>query len=401
MELTLGEAKPIIKYIIKNNKKLQERGQYPVAINIEGIAGIGKTSLIDTIAKELDYNYIFLSLSNLAEPSDLVGYPIKEHYVCKDDECTWIPSELLESYAKAGWNLTDETRMGYAIPSWLKGLDPNKGTIMLLDDFTRSTPAILACTMEVINRQQYISWKLPKNTTVLLSSNPDSGLFSVASLDSAQKSRYINLKVKFDINAWAAWAEEKQIDSRAINFLLQYHRELMDSSKTGEAKVNARNYTMFANTISGIPDWGKSESLAFILQIASGCFLGDDDDIVGSLFTTFIHNKLDKLMSPEDMVHNDWAYVKSKLLEQLYDGEQYRADIASILTTRFINYSMLWFSKSGKSDVIVNRIIEIVENDKMLLSEDLIFSMCKTLVKNYPVQSNKLLLNKTLIKKII
>lgn len=41
MELTLGEAKPIIKYIIKNNKKLQERGQYPVAINIEGIAGIG------------------------------------------------------------------------------------------------------------------------------------------------------------------------------------------------------------------------------------------------------------------------------------------------------------------------------------------------------------------------
>ncbi len=255
--------------------------------------------------------------------------------------------------------------------------------------------------MQIIDRQEYISWKLPKYTSCVLSTNPDDGSYNVSSEDAAQKSRYINFKVKFDINAWAEWAESVGLDSRAINFLLQYHRELMDDSKTGEAKVNARNYTMFANTISGIPDWSKTESLAFILQIASGCFL-DDDDVVGSLFTTFINNKLDKLMTPEDMVHKDWTYVKSKLLEQLYDGDQYRADIASILTTRFVNYSMLWFGKAGnKSEVITNRIIEIVENDKMLLSEDLIFSMCKTLVKNYPVQSNKLLLNKTLIKKII
>ena len=102
MELTMGEVKPIIKYIIENNKKLQERGQYPVTIGIEGGAGIGKTSLLDTIAKELDCNYISINLSNITEPSDLVGYPIKEHYCCKGDECKWVPSELLESFAKAG-----------------------------------------------------------------------------------------------------------------------------------------------------------------------------------------------------------------------------------------------------------------------------------------------------------
>ena len=42
------------------------------------------------------------------------------------------------------------------------------------------------------------------------------------------------------------------------------------------------NYTMFSNIIAGIPDWSTVESQALILQIASGCFL-DDDDIVGRL----------------------------------------------------------------------------------------------------------------------
>lgn len=42
MELTLAEVKPIIKYIINNNKELQEKGQLPIAVNICGEAGIGK-----------------------------------------------------------------------------------------------------------------------------------------------------------------------------------------------------------------------------------------------------------------------------------------------------------------------------------------------------------------------
>ena len=54
--------------------------------------------------------------------------------------------------------------------------------------------------------------------------------------------------------------------------------------------VNARNYTMFINTISGIEDWSKTDSLELILQIASGAFVDDKDNIIGSLFTTFIAN---------------------------------------------------------------------------------------------------------------
>lgn len=41
MEFTLKEIKPILKYIIENNKKIQENGQMPLAVNICGDAGIG------------------------------------------------------------------------------------------------------------------------------------------------------------------------------------------------------------------------------------------------------------------------------------------------------------------------------------------------------------------------
>ena len=40
--ITLDEFKDIFKYLINNNKKLIEEGKYPIAIGIEGSAGVGK-----------------------------------------------------------------------------------------------------------------------------------------------------------------------------------------------------------------------------------------------------------------------------------------------------------------------------------------------------------------------
>lgn len=39
--LTLDEFRDISKYLIKNNKRLIEKGDRPIAIGIEGEAGLG------------------------------------------------------------------------------------------------------------------------------------------------------------------------------------------------------------------------------------------------------------------------------------------------------------------------------------------------------------------------
>lgn len=401
MELTLGEIKPILKYIINNNKSLHERGEFPVSVQLTSLPGIGKTSLVEQIASEIGANYIKKNLSQMSDPGELCGWPIKEHYVCKNDECRWITAELIESYSKAGWEISEETRMSYAIPEWIKSIDPNKPTILNLDDINRSSTTVLAAVMELISRQEYFSWKLPPNSTVVLTANPEGGDFNVTEIDEAIKTRMLNFNIKFDKYDWAKYAEEKGYNNQAINFMLLYGDELIDRSKARQSKINARNYTMFINTISSIDDWSKPENLAFILQIASGCFL-DEDDIVGGLFTTFIANKLDKLPSPEDLINKDWNDIKKTLESQLYDKDKYRADVASVITTRFINYSLLYLSQSGsKIDIIIDRILKIVDNEKLLLTEDLIFSLIKTLNKYYPGKCSKLLLNPKVAKKLI
>lgn len=401
MELTLSEIKPILKYIIENNQKIQANGKMPVAVELIGDAGLGKSAIIEQIASELDATYIKLNLAQIVEEGEISGFPIREHYVCRNDDCKWITSELIEVYAKAGYDITSETRMSYAVPRWVKDINPAKMTIVNLDDYSRCTPHIAQAVMELIYKQEYISWKLPPNTHIVLTSNPDNGEYNVTSTDEAQKTRYISFKLKFDSQAWAKWAEFDGLDGRGINFLLSYHHELMDRSTTKESKVNARNYTMFINTISGIDNWSDPKSLAIILQIASGCFL-DEDNIVGGLFTSFVANKLDKLLSPEDLVMKDWSYVKGVLGSQLYDGDLYRADIASIMTTRFVNYADKYLSqKNSKVEIIIDRLVDIIDNDKKLLTEDLLFHLIKTITTKYSNKANKLLMNVKIRNKLL
>lgn len=169
----------------------------------------------------------------------------------------------------------------------------------------------------------------------------------------------------------------------------------------GIQKVNPRSLVTFANTISGFKDWSDTSTLGLILNISQGCFTSEEN-VVGNLFTTFIANKLDKLMDPDTMLNKDWDYVKGELTKQVYDGTLYRADIAAVLTTRFCNFVNLFFERKGsKTEIAVDRILKIVDSDKMLLSEDLIFNLIKTLYKNHPTRINKLLLNPKITKKLI
>lgn len=334
----------------------------------------------------------------------LIGYPLCLHYACKDDgsDCQWIAPELIDSYVKAGYHLTPETKMSYALPEWYKNIDPEKGLILLLDDASRALPNIIQACYELIYKQEMWSFKLPRNTTILLTTNPNNGDYNVNDVDEAGQSRMVNFNVKFDIESWAEWAEQNQLENRVINFLLSYHHELMDGKDTHTHIMNARSYTMFGNIIGGIKDWSSSENLATILQIASGCF-NDEDNIVGNLFTTFIANKLDRLISPQDMLLGDWKKVSKQIENCVYDDNgKPKPAVASILQTRLLNYTDYYFAKqSGKTDVVIDRLLEIIHAPKMLFDEDIIFNLIKTLTVKYPNRMNKALFNSEIRQKIL
>lgn len=403
-EMTISEFTDVFNYLLDNNKQLQEKGLTPIAIGLEGAAGIGKTAVVEEVAKKRGMTFCKLSLSQLEEVGDLCGFPMKEvklQWKAKDGtaKTKWWPESMINRIPQ-GVSVTNQIRMSYAPPAWLPSEENPNGCILLLDDYTRANSLFMQATMELINTAQYVGWKLPKNTTIVLTSNPDDGEFSVTSLDSAQKTRFVNFNLKLNVNDWASWAEFNNVDGRAVNFALLYGDEIFRKHNNVQT-INPRAYTTFCKAISGIKDWNNDSSLGLILNLAKGCFLNDNDNVVGTLFTTFIAQKLDKLVQPSDMLMQKWETVEPKIHDCVYDGEQFKPEIASILAIRLLNYIMFYFSQKGvKESVVQDRILEFIDNPRKLFSDDLLFHIIKTIIAKFPAKTTKLLLNAKIRNKI-
>ena len=387
VQLNTDELKQFVSHVVNNNKYLQENGKIPVAVNIEGEAGIGKTTTILQFTKDNNMDYVKLSLSQLEELGDLVGFPIKEFQVAKTTDdgqkvVKWIPENVMPMYIQQKYVPTGEKRMTHAAPEWIQGKGENG--LLILDDYTRADARFMQATMEIIDRQEYVSWKLPKGWTVILTSNPDNGDYQVTSLDEAQKTRFITSYLKFDLECWARWAEENEIDTRCINFML-LHPELT------EKRANARSFTTCFNSISSLESF--EESLPIIQMIGEGSVGGE----FATMFTMFINNKLDKLVTPKDILtNNSWEYIKGQLKSCIGEGNNYRADIASLMTTRLINYAVHYSNNNTVTQPMIDRITNLITED--IFSNDLKYYMVKGILNGNKGKFSKLMLNPEVIK---
>jgi len=135
ISLNADELKGFMRHIIANNQILQEKGTTPVTVNVEGPAGVGKTSSILQLAKELNMDLVRLNLAELEDLSDLVGFPVKEFEVVKETTVKWVPESLLPQYVASQYKPTGNKRMGYAAPEWIN--NKKEGGILILDDYTK------------------------------------------------------------------------------------------------------------------------------------------------------------------------------------------------------------------------------------------------------------------------
>jgi nucleoside-triphosphatase THEP1 len=382
VQLNVEELKNFIKHMVNNNQMIQKDGKVPVAVNIEGDAGLGKTSAIMQLGKEMNMQVVKLNLSQLEELGDLVGFPVKEFEIQNaEGKTTWINESQISAASAKGYKVIGK-RMSHAAPEWIQG--KGEGGFLILDDYTRADHRFMQATMEILDRQEYVSWKLPKNWHVLLTTNPDNGDYNVTSLDIAQKTRFISVELKYDSNVWAKWAETANIDGRCINFMLM-HPELVNQS------VNPRSVTTFFNGISSIPKF--EDNLPLIQMIGEGS-VGID---FSSMFTMFINNKLDKIISPEDALTKDEAYVMGALTAAVGKDDDFRADISSVIATRLINYSLVYSETNSISPNMVQRLIKLT-TDCDAFTDDLRYYMIKEIVNGNKVKFAPLMMNQNVVK---
>ena len=399
-EINVKELKRIITHIISTNKSIQSNGQTPLALNVIGPAGLGKTSTIVQSAKEHGFkeeNIVYLNLASLEEIGDLIGIPVEEYKVGKvatdekgnkNQKQAWVKEPALPSYVKAGWVVTSESRMAYSIPEWIAG--KTGPGMLILDDYTRASQRFTQAVMELILNQKYASWSLPQGWTIVLSSNPDDGMYNVTDQDPAQKSRYLNVNLAWNAEIWAEWADLNHIDSRCINFVLM-NKEIV---KPETPEVNARSITLFFNSISTIPNFNKDLELIQLLGEGS---LGTE---ITTMFTSFIHNKMDRLITSEKILDStvDFNKIEKEINDVVKSGTDYRADIAYVLTTRLLNHLQFNVNENQIDTNLIKRLEELIISN--VLGTDLKFVLGRKLT-SMNGKYNALLLSDAVVNNIL
>ena len=415
VNLNVTELKGFVNHIITNNRFLQEGGKSPVSVEVVGESGIGKTSTIVELAQDNNLKFVKLNLAQIEELGDLVGFPVRQFQMYKEkiipakklDDISytaaqraaassdlakmapvtkkvgqWVDELAVQEYLKQGFKMTGKNRMSYCAPEWIA--DAKEGGILLLDDWNRADTRFIQAVMELIDRQTYISWKLPKDWHIMLTANPDNGDYMVNSVDSAQKTRYVTANLKFDVNVWAEWAEGAGIDTRCINFLL-LHPELVTQ------ETNARSITTFFNSISSFENF--EDNLSLIQMIGEGSV----GDAFASMFTTFINNKLDKLVTPKDLLtHENESYILGELRGCIGKDDTYRADIAATLATRLANFAVVYSKENTISAKITDRLQSLATKD--YFTNDLKYLVIRTIFNGNKQKFNKLMMNPAIIK---
>ena len=417
VNLNIDDLRGFMGHIIKNNRFLQDQGKLPVAIEVLGESGIGKTSTVKQIAEEHGLDFVKLNLAQIEELGDLVGFPVREFQMYKEKVVSlngksdavnygaktaaskdvaqlaknssvtkkigqWVSELAVSDYLNNGYKMTGKNRMSYAAPEWIS--DKKKGGILLLDDWNRADVRFIQAVMELIDRQTYISWSLPEDWHIVLTANPDNGDYMVNSIDAAQKTRYITANLQFDVNVWARWAEEAGIDTRCINFML-LHPELVTQ------ETNARAITTFFNSISSFESF--EDNLSYIQMIGEGS-VGEE---FASMFTVFINNKLDKLVTPKDLLtHDNEQYILGELTGCIGKDDNYRADIASTLATRLANFAVVYSKDNTISQKITDRLETLCT--KEYFTNDLKYLVVRTIFNGNKQKFNKLMMKPEIIK---
>ena len=305
-ELDAISLERILAHIFQTNLASEETtGRRPTPICIWGSHGIGKTSLIKDFAQKHGWKFRYCAPAQFEEMGDLHGLPV-----------THDPDPAVHG---------DETTI-YLPPDWVPKDDDHGPGILLLDDINRADDRILRGLMQLLQEFEMFSWTLPSKWQIVCTGNPDSGDYSVTSMDDAMLTRMLHFTMVYDHKAWLAWANSRGLDQRGIAFLMTYPETVSGQRTT------PRSLEQFLLQIAGIADLRKQ------LELVSALAHSALDKATATAFVAFVNDELSELINPEDVLDPARWSVAQQRLEALAQGAQNarRVDRLSTICSRLV-----------------------------------------------------------------
>ena len=347
LKIESSQVVDLLDFIYNNNKKIQALGYKPKALNIKGVHGIGKSTVVIDYCEENNIQHVLVDFSSLEETGDVIGLPKEEYYMCIDnpvkkevtlpngktvmvnelnEQCVWVVKSAIQTYQSKGYHLTGETRMSYSIPKWLQEIDRSKGGILILDDFNRAPQAFMQMVMGIFLDQRTQAWKLPLGWTVVATSNPGDSNYNSEEMDPAQADRYFEVEMKFSLKEWAVYASKKKYNEDHIAFMLDAGGEFIGNN------LSARAVSSFFELVREA-DYATNKGIISSL-CESRCGVP-----FKSAFVTAMENKKYQLPNAEFMINEPTKdKVKDAIIKCIGKELSYRPDIAWVLCQRILLY---------------------------------------------------------------
>lgn len=195
---------------------------------IHGKAGIGKTDIIQMIAKEFGYKLIILNLHTQDE-GDLIGIP-------KEKDGITIYSE----------------------PEWLGLNKKNNKVILFLDEIDRAVKNVLNSSLTLVREYRIHTHQLPKSWKIIAAGNSgvNDDFYDINEIDLALKSRFVHLWYEIKYDEWLKWGKDNGINPFILEYIKLNPKNLIaEPNDNGVfAYPNPRTWSILSDALTFAPE---------------------------------------------------------------------------------------------------------------------------------------------------
>ncbi|MBL63432.1 MAG: ATPase [Opitutae bacterium] len=157
-------------------------------VMIWGAPGIGKSTIVATVAEDQKIDRVDLRLSQLA-PSDLRGLPVPEK---ETRTANWYPPDFL----------------------------PREGSgILFLDEINMAPPVVQGIAQQLVLDRKVGNYELPTGWHVWAAGNRKEDRAAVFDFSSALANRFLHLEIDPDFDSFRDWGIHEGVDDRILSFL--------------------------------------------------------------------------------------------------------------------------------------------------------------------------------------
>jgi len=310
IKATPDDVKDFLRIVIKANLRNASEGRPTHPATIWGHRGVGKTDVVKQLHEEgFVQEIVYIALAQIEEMGDLIG----------------LPEVVLDEVSQKRVTIIRP-------PHWVPKNDVPG--IILFDDFNRTDVRIIKGVMQLLQRSEMVSWKLPPSWTIILTANPEDQTYLVTGLDPAMLTRMYSITMVPDSLIWLKWAAKHNVDPRVMSFIAKYKEYL---APDGAERTCPRSWKMFADAIIDIESNRRSLSGQLDTLMVMG--LSILDELAVSTFMQFINGELDEIVEPEVIMR---SYTSSpeiqKKIASTMNSVPTRNDVLYAILSRLVAY---------------------------------------------------------------